>query len=199
MVLVHISSGYSVDEVCRALWYFLHWLEKRYTFKVVKLEYAKCENGYKSILLESEDTMLLALQGTHLWKAQSPFRPKHKRKNWYFTLICQDERKSINIDVKQVIYQTMKSPKKGGQHVNTTCSGVRAVYPPLRLEALSYDKRSQYQNKHIALTRLLAKAKELELSTQANIETKRWQARRQVERGSAIKVFEGLEFKEVRA
>jgi len=194
-MLVTISSGHGVDEVCRALWYFLHWLEVRYTFKIVKLEYAKCENGYKSILLESRDSSLLALQGTHLWKAQSPFRPKHKRKNWYFTFSCQDEQESIQIDEKEVIYQTMKSPKKGGQHVNTTCSGVRAVYPSLGLEALSYDERSQHKNKKIALGRLLTKAKELQLSTQMSMQTKRWQDGKKVERGNAVRVFEGSEFK----
>ena len=57
-MLIHISSGNGVDEVCRALFHFLHWLEEKYTFEVVNLEYARCEDAYKSILLESEDKNL---------------------------------------------------------------------------------------------------------------------------------------------
>ena len=47
-MIVTVSSGNSVDEVCRALWHFLAWLKKKeYVFEVVKLEYAKCDDGYK--------------------------------------------------------------------------------------------------------------------------------------------------------
>lgn len=199
MMLVNISSGQSVDEVCRALWHFLHWLEERYTFKVIKLEYATCENGYKSILLESEDEGLLALQGTHLWRSQSPFRPKHKRKNWYFTLACHGEQKSVHIDERHIIYQTMKSPKKGGQHVNTTCSGVRAIYPPLGTEVVSYDERSQHRNKSIARERLINKAKEQALIEKMAKQNERWKDSKVLERGNALKVFAGMQFKEVNA
>ena len=197
-MLVTISSGNSLDEVCRALWHFMHYIEGKYSFRVLKLEYACCENGYKSILLESEDEGLLALQGTHLWRCQSPFRPKHKRKNWYFTLNVQDKTRVENIDTSKVVYQTMKSPKKGGQHVNTTCSGVRAIYPPLSVEALSYDERSQHRNKAIALTRLIAKVKEHENMQQMAKQNERWKEGKLLERGNAVKVFEGVGFREVR-
>ena len=196
-MLITISSGNSVNEVCRALWHFLNWLEGKYAFEIIQLEYAKCEEGYKSILIESNDERLLALQGTHLWKAQSPFRPKHKRKNWYFTLACQSVQTIETIDIKQVVYQTMKSPKKGGQHVNTTCSGVRAVYTPLSLEAISYDERSQHQNKQIALARLKEKVVALEADKQSTVKNTRWKEGRVLERGNAMKVFEGERFREV--
>jgi len=126
-MLITISSGSGVDEVCRAIWHFVAWLEVRYDFTMVQCEYARCEEGYRSVVLKSNDERLRTLEGTHLWRCQSPFRPKHKRKNWYFTLQINDEdNKRIHIDESKIIYQTMKSPKKGGQHVNTTSSGVRA-------------------------------------------------------------------------
>jgi len=197
-MLVTISSGNGVGEVCRAIWHFMAWLEKHYDFKVRKLEYARCSDGYKSVTLESDDERLLALQGTHLWRAQSPFRPKHKRKNWYFTLSIQSETKVKRIDTSKVVYQTMKSPKKGGQHVNTTCSGVRAIYPPSGVEALSYDERSQHRNKTIALARLIGKVKEHENMQQMAKQNERWREGKLLERGNAVKVFEGVGFKEVR-
>jgi len=196
-MLVMISSGNSVDEVCRALWHFMYYIEEKYSFRVLKLEYARCENGYKSILLESEDEGLLALQGTHLWHCQSPFRPKHKRKNWYFTLNVQDKTRVESIDTSKVVYQTMKSPKKGGQHVNTTCSGVRAIYPPLGVEALSYDERSQHRNKAIALARLVDKVEEHKNMQEMAKQNERWIESKQLERGNAVKVFEDVGFKEV--
>ena len=198
-MIVTVSSGNSIDEVCRALWHFLAWLKKKeYVFEVVKLEYAKCDDGYKSIILESEDENLLALQGTHLWKAQSPFRPKYKRKNWYFTLSCQSVVKAVKIDESKVIYQTMKSPKKGGQHVNTTCSGVRAVYTLLGVEAVSYDERSQYRNKSIALKRLKEKINMITVEKESKAKNKRWKSGKILERGNDVMLFEGDEFREVR-
>jgi len=195
-MLINISSGNGVDEVCRALFYFLHWLEGKYTFEVVKLEYAYCEDGYKSILLKSEDETLIALEGTHLWRCQSPFRPKHKRKNWYFSLAIVEQQRAIEIDKSKVIYQTMKSPKKGGQHVNTTCSGVRAIYEPLGLEAISYDQRSQHRNKSIALERLIEKIQMMEHKHESNKKNERWREGKLLERGKSVMVFEGEFFRE---
>ena len=194
-MLIHISSGNGVDEVCRALFHFLNWLEGKYTFKVVKLEYTRHENSYKSILLESEDENFLALEGTHLWRCQSPFRPKHKRKNWYFSLAIVEQQKFVNIDKSKVIYQTMKSPKKGGQHVNTTSSGVRAIYEPLGIEAISYDQRSQHQNKKIALERLMEKIELMEHEEESSKRNERWREGKHLERGRSVRVFEGEGFK----
>lgn len=155
-MIIYISSGNGVDEVCRAIWLFCNWLEKNYDFEIISIEKSS-HDCYKSVLIKSDDKSFKHLEGTHLWKSTSPFRPKHKRKNWYFSLQCYEENKIEQIDITKIIYQTMKSPKKGGQHVNTTSSGVRALYPPLNIEALSYDERSQHQNKKIAQERLLQK------------------------------------------
>jgi len=198
-MIVTISSGNGVDEVCRALWHFLAWLKKQtYTFEIIKLEYATCDDGYKSIVLKSDDKDLLALQGTLLWRAQSPFRPKHKRKNWYFTLQCHLEEEAVTFNESKVTYHTMKSPKKGGQHVNTTCSGVRAVYSPLGIEAVSYDERSQHKNKSIALKRLRAKLNTIEDTKENHSKKERWKSGKVLERGNAVKVFEGEDFRETR-
>ena len=195
---IHISSGNSVDEVCRALWHFLNWLEREgYRFEVLQREYGKLEDTYKSLVLESDDKRFLALTGTHLWRCQSPFRPKHKRKNWYFSLHIRHTIKSETIDESKVVYQTMKSPKKGGQHVNTTCSGVRAVYAPLGLEAVSYDERSQHKNKAIALKRLKKRVLQMQECKENTLRKDQWVQGKTVIRGRAVKIFEGSRFKEV--
>jgi len=193
-MLIHISSGNGVNEVCRAVWHFKNWLEKYYDFEVIKLQEAKCKNGIKSLLIQSNDQRFYELEGTLLWKAQSPFRPKHKRKNWYFSLKCYEEEYSELVDESKIIYQTMKSPKKGGQHVNTTCSGVRAIYPPLGIEALAYDERSQHRNKSLARVRLLQKIEFMETNKLKELLQDRWKSGKEIERGDEVLVFEGEKF-----
>jgi len=189
-----ISSGNGVNEVCRALYLFLNWLEKRYSFDIAKIEQANCKNCYNSVLIESEDMGLLKLLGTHLWQAQSPFRPKHKRKNWYFSLSLADESQDIKIDESKIIYQTMRSPKKGGQHVNKTSSGVRAIYKPLSIEAVSFDERSQHLNKSLALKRLKEKIYKLQSTKAKESIQNRWQNAKSIQRGNEIKIFKGAKF-----
>lgn len=190
-MLIHISSGNGVDEVCRAIWHFKAWLDKGYDFEIIEEQKANCKNGIKSLLIESSDKKLQALEGTILWKSQSPFRVKHKRKNWYFSLRCYNSNNIHKLDRKKVVYQSMKSPKKGGQHVNTTCSGVRAIYKPLGLEAISYDERSQHQNKKIALFRLMEKVEKFHIENMSKEEKQRWNDGKSFERGNAVLVFEG--------
>ncbi len=195
-MLLHISSGNGVNEVCRALWHFLQWIQEQFAFEVIELDEGSCSKCYRSILLQSHDSRLFTLAGTLLWKSPSPFRPKHKRKNWYFSMKCYDEKSNHDIDETQIIYQTMKSPKKGGQHVNTTSSGVRAIYPVLDIEAISYEERSQHQNKKIARRRLLYKAQLLEQTNISNDTQKRWRDGKKVTRGDAVKIFYGDKFVE---
>ncbi|MEA3490882.1 MAG: peptide chain release factor-like protein [Campylobacterota bacterium] len=195
-MLVHISSGNGVDEVCRALWHFLRWIDGEFAFEVIELDEGSCTRCYRSILLQSDDSRILALAGTLLWRSQSPFRPKHKRKNWYFSLSCYSQTHTHQIDRQKIIYQTMKSPKKGGQHVNTTCSGVRAIYPPSGVEAISYEERSQHQNKKIALSRLLHKVQLLKQQSISHNRQKLWREGKTVSRGEAVKVFVGSGFEE---
>jgi len=190
-MLIHISSGNGVDEVCRAVWHFKKWLEKSFEFETLEEQVGSCKKCIKSLLLETNDKDLISLEGTHLWRSQSPFRPKYKRKNWYFSLRCYSGNNIHKIDQKQVEYQTMKSPKKGGQHVNTTCSGVRAVYKPLGLDAISYDGRSQHRNKQIALFRLMEKIEKFELERASKDESRRWREGINVKRGDEVLVFEG--------
>jgi peptide chain release factor len=146
-------------------------------------------------LIESSDKRLVTLHGTHQWRAKSPFRPKHKRKNWYFTLKCYGSNNIHKIDEKEVVYQTMRSPKKGGQHVNTTSSGVRAIYKPLGVEAISFDQRSQHRNKQIALFRLMEKLEKLAMDNASKEMQKRWREGKDVQRGDAVLVFEGEGFR----
>lgn len=203
-MLIQISSGKGTDEVCRAVWLFYQWIQKEgYAFDTIQLEQGSRKNTLKSLLIQSSDPHFNALEGTLLWHSPSPFRPKHKRKNWYFSLRCYEEENYtkenlVSIDHNKIIYQSMKSPKKGGQHVNTTNSGVRAVYPPLGLEAISYDERSQHRNKQIALLRLLQKIETENQKQSNNAIQHRWTQSKNVERGREVKTFIGQKFERLK-
>ncbi|MCH9814266.1 MAG: peptide chain release factor H [Epsilonproteobacteria bacterium] len=195
-MLIYISSTSLVDEVSRGIWHFYKWIEKQYDFQVIKIEKGTRQNCYNSILLESHDKALERLQGTLLWQSQSPFRPAHRRKNWYFALTCYEGFESIDFDHTCITYQSMKSPKKGGQHVNTTNSGIRALYPPLGISAVSFDQRSQHQNRQIAYKRLEEKYRSHHIQRIASQIQERWQNAKAIKRGDPIKTFYGEKFKE---
>lgn len=57
----------------------------------------------------------------------------------------------------QCAVQTFRSGGKGGQHQNTTDSGVRLVHRPTGIRVESRTHRSQYRNRSEALARLRTK------------------------------------------
>lgn len=59
--------------------------------------------------------------------------------------------------LRQCRVETFRAGGKGGQHQNTTDSGVRLVHEPTGLRAGSRGERSQHRNKAIALERLRKK------------------------------------------
>jgi peptide chain release factor 2 len=57
--------------------------------------------------------------------------------------------------------ETFRSGGPGGQHQNTTESGVRLVHLPTGVRVTARDERSQHRNRALALRRLREKLREL--------------------------------------
>ena len=55
--------------------------------------------------------------------------------------------------------QTFRSGGKGGQHQNTTDSGVRIIHKPTGIVVTARERRSQLQNRKLAVARLKARLK----------------------------------------
>lgn len=68
--------------------------------------------------------------------------------------------------------ETFRAGGKGGQHQNTTNTGVRLVHRPTGVRAESRTERSQLQNRRRALARLREKLEALHYSPEPRVPTR---------------------------
>lgn len=135
--------------------------------------------------------------GTICWIYQSPFRPNHRRKNWFVEVKDWYPAKSaVQMNLKDVQFKTMRSSGAGGQHVNKVSSAVRATHLPTGLMVQVMDTRSQLQNREIAVLRLEEQLMALERLQKAAAENQRWKDQVTIERGNSKRIFFGHKFKE---
>jgi len=214
MILLQLSSGQGPIECCQAVGLAVRELEKQCResgigIAIVETIDAK-ENGcFKSLLLKLESTgddvkarqLAANWQGSMLWICQSRFRPKHKRKNWFFSgaVFEVDEHTLSKVERdKEVTFQTCRASGAGGQHVNTTDSAVRATHNPTGVSVRVESERSQHANKRLAFALLSQKLETLKIEQQSAQEKERWQQHWDLERGNPKRTFEGIKFKEKR-
>jgi len=152
---------------------------------------------YRSVVIESKMD-LGNLEGTIKWTCQSPFRPTHRRKNWFIDVSVAKEFDGTAIDSSLIRFDTFRSGGKGGQNVNKVETGVRATYLPLGLSATSTDERSQHMNKKLALERLHKLVAEQNESGRRNTDRVNWLEHSRLVRGNAIRAYEGIDFKRIK-
>lgn len=153
-------------------------------------------DGYRSVQIEGQ-AALAALEGSVKWVCQSPYRPRHKRKNWFVDVsICQTATRGETCE-NDVRFETFRSGGKGGQHVNKVETGVRAVHLPTGLAAASTSARSQQMNRKLALNRLcdMLAAQDERNARQAAALNRLEHYR--LQRGNPVRVYEGPDFKRV--
>jgi len=134
--------------------------------------------------------------GTIRWIGTSPFRPLHKRRNWFVGVqpVLIDEQ-SPDLRDEDIRYQTFRASGPGGQHVNKTDSAVRAMHVPTGLVAASQNQRSQFANKKIARLKLAMLLAERRRAGEAGGKRALWDQNRKLERGNAIRTYEGELFR----
>lgn len=156
------------------------------------------EGTYCSVLLSvtGGDAYCRSICGTMQWIGKSPYRPNHKRKNWFVGVSEVPEPETMpELDTKYLTFTTMRASGPGGQNVNKTDSAVRVIHNPTGLTASSQEERSQLQNKKVAVMKLARMFHERNKASQAAADQAAWDNHNNLERGNAIRVYEGDKFR----
>ncbi|WP_027631039.1 peptide chain release factor H [Ruminiclostridium cellobioparum] len=201
---IQISSGKGPDECELAVSLFLEAFRKECNKKDIKANVLAAVPGHvtgnlQSVLLSLEapdDNSLNEISsGTILWVCTSPYRPNHRRKNWFINIEVFEHPDRLSFSEKDVRFESMRSSGPGGQNVNKVETAVRAFHLPTGLTSTASEERSQYMNKKLALSRLsnLIKAKNDECFS--NHKRVMWMQHNTLERGNPLRVYEGKEFR----
>lgn len=191
---LQISSGQGPNECELAVGKFLNSIMNEFK-DIVVLEKAegKYPNTFKSIIIESKKD-LSKLEGSIKWICESPYRPKHKRKNWFIQVSIISNIKKNVIDEKYIRFETFRCQGNGGQNVNKVESGARVIYPPLNLVCESTEERTQFMNKKIALKKLKSLVDNMNEEYETNNKIERWKENWGIERGNPTRTYKGLDF-----
>ena len=196
---MQITSGRGPAECCRVVALVLEKILKQAAAKGVKTEIVERETGplnrtLLSAVLSLQDgnyhELIEDWEGTVQWISKSPYRIYHKRKNWFVGVQTFTLSESQEATEAEIRYETLRSSGPGGQHVNKTESAVRAVHIPTGMSVVASDQRSQWQNKKLAIERLLLKLASWSIE-QAMIQAQaNWSNHNCLQRGNPVKVIQ---------
>ncbi|WP_461536536.1 peptide chain release factor H [Spongorhabdus nitratireducens] len=202
MIILQLSAGQGPEECARAVALGLRRLEAEAHSKQVRVKIIESQQGarsgtYKSVLvaLEGEGSHSLAQQwtGSFLWICPSPYRPAHRRKNWFFGGECYEvSSQEVSHEIR---YKTCRASGAGGQHVNKTDSAVQATHIETGLSVRVESERSQHANKRLATALLLHKLEQQGHEQDARNRNVRRQQHWELERGNPRRTFHGPSFK----
>ncbi|MBU0550774.1 peptide chain release factor H [Myxococcota bacterium] len=201
---VQISSGRGPLECSRAVGLALEVLTAEleaagHTVARLSAEPDEAAGCFKSALLSVEGdaaALLRGWTGSILWICPSPYRPTHKRKNWFIAVevFAPVEGVEARIQPQELRIDTMRASGAGGQHVNKTNSAVRVTHLPTGLVAIAMEERAQHLNRKLALARLEALLAARQREGEAAADKARWAAHDRLERGDPIRRFKGPRF-----
>lgn len=195
---IQITAGRGPVECARAVALVARELIKA----IPALQLADCEphnqegGCFMSMTLVTEEVISQSFiqewEGTILWRSTTnPFRPGHKRSNWFVGIHFFDDVELPRINESDIVYETCRSGGKGGQNVNKVETSVRAIHTPSGLSVKCSDERSQSQNKTLARERLLLKLRRQNDKAIAESQSRQWSNHDRLERGNPVKKFSG--------
>lgn len=203
MALLFFSSARGPDEctlaVAKAVTQFLtEAVQKSLTTEIIESVLGDKPNTFRSVLLSVEgiesEALIQRWLGTIQWICQSPYRPTHKRKNWFLGVTCLPN--PMELKDNTIEFTTMKSSGAGGQHVNKTESAVRAIHLATGISVKVQTERSQHANKRLAKLLLAHKLAQYEVDQHEQQKNIRQQFHYSILRGNSQLIFYGEKFQE---
>lgn len=192
-MIYQISSGQGPAECELGVAKLLAYFRENYDVSVLDVSPGYYEGTCRSVRFFAEED-LSGYLGSIQWICRSPYRPEHKRKNWFMDFSQCAVSKDAKFDPEQVVFDTFRSGGKGGQNVNKVESGVRAIYPPTGQAVVCTEERSQYANKQKAVARLRDLVQRENRQRRAEEKSNNWHCHTQLKRGNAGKCFAGEDF-----
>ena len=195
---IQISSGRGPLECCRAVALIAPLLEADLSAENLDIRtIERIETGTRGTLRSvtysaapaPSAELIAKWSGTHQWRQQSPFRPNHKRKNWFIGVSFLEVETEDIIETSDIVLEAFKGSGAGGQHRNKNETSIRAIHLPTKTIAVANEERSRKMNERLAIWRLEqklnSKAKSLKLSQQYD----RWNLHNQLIRGNPKLIF----------
>ena len=192
-MILQISSGQGPVECELGVALLFDALKKEYP-DIEKLSaHASRESGCFTSILFSTDFDLSELEGSIQWTCPSPFRPNHKRKNWFIDVSIIPEVENVCTD-QEIKFESFHSHGRGGQNVNKVETGIRLIHIPTGTIVTSTSERSQYLNKKDALNKLNAILAEKTSAAKQKQMNDAWREHTKIVRGNPVRVYEGKKF-----
>lgn len=198
---IQITSGRGPVECCRVVVLVMQKIIEQAKSLGFNTEIIEHEDGPQdgcmfsatlSVACEDITPFTKEWEGSVLWIAQkNPFRPWHRRKNWFVGVHFFKPMESNKTDERDIVYETLRSSGPGGQNVNKVETAVRATHLPSGLSVLASDMRTQVQNRKLARERLVIKLLVMEEEKQMRQTHDVWMNHNTLERGNPVKRFKG--------
>ena len=193
-MIVQISAGQGPAECELAVVKLFNSLKSEHKdIELIQKHDAKTPGCCTSIMFYTADD-LSQLEGTVQWICESPFRPHHKRKNWFVDVSIIPEQEVICTD-NNVRFERFHCGGKGGQNVNKVETGARLTHIPTGIVVTSTSERTQLLNRKDALRKLHLLLKEHEMNAKKKQTNCAWQKHTQIVRGNPVRIYEGISFR----